>query len=386
MSGLPGSGTAGHWRLTTLALTCLVLTVPAPLLAADGAGQVGQGTELTWYGYLKLDMAYDSAVSSHGNYAMWVKPHAEGGASATQSITARQTRVGVKLRRQDVRGLVEFDFYGGGAENKNALQLRKAYVDLPVGPVSLRAGQDADVMSPLVPATINYTVCWGVGNIGYRRPQLRLYQTGPRLAWAVAVARNITDDLDGNGIVDGEDSTVPLVQGRLAYTCSPGGRALTLGGSGHYGVMDSPAAADEDYRTWSANGEVSLALSSRAKLLGEAYVGSNLATYFGSILNANRTAGLDSRGGWVNLQYKVTPLTSLSLGASADSVDEDDLTAEAARSGNRALFGNLEYEIGPGVTAGVELSHWSTKYPNAAPGTDTEPSDLRLQIAIQGSI
>lgn len=70
----------------------------------------------------------------------------------------------------------------------------------------------------------------------------------------------------------------------------------------------------------------------------------------------------------------------------ADSVDEEDLTPEGARSANRAIFGNLQYEIGPAVTAGVELSHWTSRYPNAAPGTEKEPGDLRLQVSIQGSL
>lgn len=60
------------------------------------------------------------------------------------------------------------------------------------------------------------------------------------------------------------------------------------------------------------------------------------------------------------------------------------LASLSARSGNRVVFGNAQYELGPGVKAGVELSCWVTEYPNALAGFERKPSDLRLQMAIQG--
>lgn len=48
-----------------------------------------------------------------------------------------------RLRRQDAGGLVALDFCGGGAENNNSLQMRQACVEVPLGPVSLRAGSEA---------------------------------------------------------------------------------------------------------------------------------------------------------------------------------------------------------------------------------------------------
>ena len=73
-------------------------------------------------------------------------------------------------------GRVEIDFYGGGAENKSNPMMRHAYLNLdwPKDKFSILAGQTSDVISPLFPDTLNYTVGWWVGNIGYRRPQIRL--------------------------------------------------------------------------------------------------------------------------------------------------------------------------------------------------------------------
>jgi hypothetical protein len=76
----------------------------------------------------------------------------------------------------ETSGKLEIDFYGGGPENKNLPMMRHAFMklDWPKRGFSILAGQTSDVISPLVPSTVNYSVAWWVGDIGYRRPQLRL--------------------------------------------------------------------------------------------------------------------------------------------------------------------------------------------------------------------
>ena len=53
--------------------------------------------------------------------------------------------------------------------------MRHAYLklDWPKSRFNIIAGQTSDVISPLYPQTVNYSVGWWTGNIGYRRPQLR---------------------------------------------------------------------------------------------------------------------------------------------------------------------------------------------------------------------
>jgi hypothetical protein len=372
---MPGAKIGG---IAAAFLAVSMLVSPAP-------GGAAADTSIDWYGYFKLDMAYDSARSSHGNFAMWTRDHAADEATAITSLTARQTRLGINVAREQMKGKLEFDFYGApSAENKSFIQLRKAYVDLPLGAFTLRAGQDSDLMSPLVPSTINYTVCWGVGNIGYRRPQVRVYKQSGSVYLGVALARNISPDLNGDGIVDGDAGT-PVVQGRVAYGMQSGDMKITVGGSGHYGIMDSPGAAEEDYNSWSANGDVKVVVNSQLTVLGEVYTGSNMATYFGSILNADTAAGLASLGGWANLQYRASDLVALSLGGALDSVDEDDLTDAGARSRNMVVYGNAQYDLGSGVKTGIEVSHWTTKFPNAPAGNEGEPTSLRLQFSVTGS-
>ena len=351
---------------------------------ARSVGALDGETEFSWYGYFKLDMARDSAVSSPGNYILYVKPQ-DGKATSTLNVTARQTRLGLNVRRGLMKGKLEVDFYGDSPENKNALVLRQAYVEVPVGSVYLRAGQTADMISPLVPATINYSVVWGAGNIGYRRPQMQIYQRTEAYYWGVALARHISGDLDGDAIADGEASGVPAVQGRLAFSARPGPARLTIGLSAHYGRC-SYSGGDKDYSSWSASSDVELRFNPRLALLGELYTGSNLGPYNGAIFNSDTVSGLGSRGGWANIQSRVSELLTFSLGGGVDDVKDADLgDASDARSSNAVLFANGLYEVVPRVKLGLEVSRWTTQYLNVSEGYKASPSDLRLQWAVQGN-
>ncbi|MDP6702774.1 MAG: DcaP family trimeric outer membrane transporter, partial [Candidatus Latescibacteria bacterium] len=260
-------------------------------------------TEVRWYGYFKFDMAHDSAVSSNGNYVLYVRPQPRGHETSTLSITARQTRVGADVRRGAMRGKIEVDFYGASPENKNALLVRQGHITVPLGALSVEAGQATDLIASLAPSTLNYSVVYGAGNVGYRRPQLKVYYRGDVLFGGISLARNLSADLDGDTVVDGEASGVPAVQGRVACTLRPGSAEATLGLWSHYGRCNCPAEG-ESYSNWSVGGDGRLALGPRLALLGEWYTGANMGQYGGAIYNSDQLGGLHSTGGWVNIQYR----------------------------------------------------------------------------------
>ena len=341
-----------------------------------------------WYGYFKLDMALDNSPSSHGNFVMFVKPRVKDANTRTMSITARQTRVGLDIERGTSSGKLEFDFYGGGQENKNLLMLRKAYVEVPLGPINLLAGQASDIISPLVPSTVNYTVGWGAGNIGYRRPQIRLGVKNARSSASISVGRNISGDLNGDSVVDGEASCVPVLQTRISHALG-GATRLTIGASGHFGLMNAPDAIQDEYHTWSINGDVNLKLSSRVRMLGEIYSGANTGAYFGAILNGDCATDLRSAGGWANIQIKASDRISYSLGGGIDDLRNENSTTliDIADTRNRNVFyfGNMWYQLSSDVRMGLEVSTWTTTYTNVSPGFDLDPTDVRLQWSIQSS-
>jgi|SaaInl4_150m_RNA_FD_contig_31_1520276_length_3142_multi_5_in_0_out_0_3 hypothetical protein len=379
-----------HLHLPLILLAGLLVAGLPTGRPAHATAQETAPSEIVWYGYLRLDMAHDTAVANPGNYALYVKPHARNDATSTLNITARQTRLGAHITRGTMKGRLEVDFYGASPENKNTVQLRYAVASIPLGSFTLEAGQTSDIISPLVPSTVNYSVAWGAGNVGYRRPQVKLIHTTPRTWVGLSLARNITGDLDGDTILDGDASAVPAVQARCALTPVDGDRKLSVGVSGHYGRCNCPAK-DIDYSNWSVNTDVTIIPAAGWKILAEAYRGSNMGAYAGAIYNSDTVNGVHSQGAWANLQTRIgdSPF-KLSLGAGIDDVDDEDLTkAELNRPDvrvrNQVAFVTGFYQLSPEVSLGLELSRWATEYANVTPGNDPEPVSLRLQWSMQAN-
>jgi hypothetical protein len=345
--------------------------------------------DIQFYGYIKLDAAWDSAQVYPGDYVLFAEEDGEG--DDEFNLTAKQTRLGLKITGPDVgtmktSGLVEADFYGSaGAENKPNLLVRHAYMllDWPDDQFSLLAGQASDVISPLFPNTLNYTVLWDGGNIGYRHPQIRAtkgfaLQDDVKLELTGAVSRTIADFEDTTKA--GADAGFPTVQGRagLTFPCF-GDKPTTAGLSGHWGQEEY---GDNDVDSWSLNLDVLQPVNEWLSFKGEAFVGENLDDYFGGIgqgvRNPTTTAdrAIRDRGGWV--QATMTPYKqwSFNVGVGIDDVDNSDVNT-GGRTLNRSIYGNAIYAINTHADVGVELSQWRTDYKN---GDDTD--DVRIQTSL----
>ena len=356
------------------------------------------------YGYLKFDSAYDTARTSSGNFARWVE---KDNSDDQFNATANQSRFGLTFDGPDSDGLetsgrVEVDFYGSAsAENKAQMMMRHAYIQLdwPENDLSLLAGQTSDVISPLVPSTINYTVGWWAGDIGYRRPQLRLTKgfdlgADSDLLFQGALSRTIGDVWGADPGDTGEDSGFPTLQTRLAYTTPLiNDRPATLGVSGHWGQeeydSDNIAASDEDFDTWSVNVDLTLPLMEKLALKGEWFLGENLDAYLGGIAQGIRGTDLDadgkldipvegirSMGGWAALSLGPFDRWQYNLGASIDDPDNDDLN-NGDRSQNYTVFGNTVYSINEAVLLGFEVSYWDTEYLR-----DDDGDSMRYQASL----
>ncbi len=352
--------------------------------------------EPQWYGYVKLDVAYDGSRSAPGEFAKWAVPEA---ADDEVTITLNQTCLGLKLgasgseARFRAGGRVEVDFYGHVDDPDP--RIRHAYLDFswPEADFDIIVGQTSDVISPLYPSTLNYTVAWWAGNIGFRRPQIRATQRfaagDDELTVEGAVTHNIYDTKVGS--VSAEDSGL-AVQGRLAYSFARAdGPPATLGISGHHAQEKfPPGVTDERCDSWSANLDLSLPLSDRVRLQSELFSGKSLAPYLGGAGQGvdlgsagDDLHGVHSRGGWLALNMAPRPDSKgrprFNVGVSIDDVEGDDLSP-GARELNRSVFGNVIYSLmgsrtkgaqtgrppGGGQTGrldvGVELSHWTTRY------------------------
>jgi hypothetical protein len=407
-------------KRTTVALALLVLGCFAASVAAEDAGPA---YAFKFSGYFKADFIYDQTRVNSGNYALYVMERnpLNSPDNDLMSITARESRFGLDFwwQEKDIRtdARLELDFYGLGAspatlnsmENKAAPMLRHAFIKLTKGQWSLLAGQTSDVISPLVPKMANYTVLWDQGNIGYRRPQLRVstwanLSDNAKASLAAGVFRTLGGDLDGDKVDDGADSGRPTFQGRLAMSVKTWKEGtMELGVSGHYGKEEyTPAKSSKTIESWSGNVDLRYTPCKRWELLGELFVGDNLGAYYGGVgqtVNPMHTE-IGARGGWAELSFRPVDGLWLNAGCGVDDPDDDDFLIPATEADvksftgkNTNMFASVMYDLTTTVTAMVELSQLKTTYAYRwiEGGDELESAgrsfdDFRIQFALKAAI
>jgi len=359
---------------------------------------VWSNLDIQLYGYLKLDAAYDTSRINNGDYAKWVESEATNDNDGQFNMTANETRLGMIINGPDngqmrTSGRVELDFFGPGdgiAENQGRLMMRHAYMklDWPDSRFNIIAGQTSDVISPLYPRTVNYSVGWFVGNIGYRRPQIRLtkelgFVDGGFLKLEGALARTIGRDnlATPNSVVDsGEDAGFPTLQGRASMTFDE----TTVGLSAHWGEEEYDTTATghgTDFTTWSLNLDYAQPIHEKVELKAEVFTGENLEAYLGGIgqgvtlSGVNQNEEIGSKGGWIAAGLGPWDNKRFNVGVLMDDVDRDNVS-DGNRTLNRAVFGNMYCALNNNTDVAFELSHWRTEYRGPGDG-----ESLRAQMA-----
>lgn len=370
--------------------------------------------KFTFSGYFKGDAVHDLNRTYPGNFVLWV-PYGGSEDDAATFITARETRMGFDFswceNGYTTKARLEYDFYGLGVEpssgnameNKAAPMLRHAFLEFTKGRWSVLAGQTSDVISPLVPATVNYTVCWAQGNIGYRRPQFRVSTWAglgekAKLKVAAAVTRTLGSDLDRDGFDDGADAVTPTVQGRLGLDVPFGSSgAAAVGVSGHYGMEKWGVEDSTETESWSFNTDVKFVVNERIYIAGEFFVGENLGTYFGGVLQSINPMKNEifTMGGWGMVSAKPHERLTVNAGYAFDDPDDADFELpedimSTFVDKNSVIFGNLMYGVTSNVTAMLEVSYLKTEYLTKQYETvladDEDFDSLRFQFALKAAI
>jgi len=375
-------------RKLTIACVALCLAVGSAAWAADEATKlpVWSQVDIQVYGRLKADASFDSSRVEPGDYVKWVERSV--GKTQETNLTANESRLGLNIKGPDigstkVSGKVEFDFYGNSAttdaENKAKPMLRHAYMVFAFpNKWSLLAGQTSDIISPLTPRTLSYTVLWWAGNIGYRRPQIRLTREynlckDTYLKFDGGASRTIGQTTtDGLNPESGEASGVPTVQARVGLTvpCVANAKPATFGLSGSYGKEQYWL---KDWVTWSVNADALVPLCPHATLKAEYFAGENLDAFLGGVgqgFNSARREGIKGQGGWMAAEVDAGKGWNFTAGLGVDDPDHGDLNARD-RDRNRCLFGNVIYSLNKNAKVGFELSQWRTDYVNASYVDDT---------------
>jgi hypothetical protein len=347
---------------------------------------------VTPYGSLWAATTYETERTNNGDYTFYVFSKQDQG-EPTYHVDAKSTRIGFDVLGPRIPcldcaqsgGKVEFDFQGTSSlENKGTVLLRHAYWGVKNEEFRLLGGQTWDVISPLYPGSIMYTVYWGAGNIGYRRAQFRAERyvaISDDLLWTTQASINgniVADTPPATINASGDQSEWPILEGRTALTFGPRGKGchpIVLGASSHIGeqrftfVSPNPVR-DLRAKTWSLNADLRAPITDRFGFQGEYQIGEDLSTFYGGILQgydfALRNPVYDT-GGWMEVWYDWTPSCHSHVGYCVDDPLDRDLSA-GSRTYNSAYFGNLVYDVTKQFNCGLELSSWRTLYKGKAPG------------------
>lgn len=342
------------------------------------------------YGIGWLNMAYDTQRTSPGPFTLFANSAQVEDEDAFH-LNVRATRLGLDFTGPDVgpwqmTGKVEIDFFGAAlTENRAGLLLRQAYGEWHDGPWRLVGGQTNDVISPLVPSTVNYATVLAAGNIGFRSPQLRVdYQTesvrGWRFTSQTSINRTIVTDFADTSVLlqEGHDAGWPTIMARTALAWLPTddpAQAWEFGVSGHVGQIAvdfelPPIEQDRKFRSWSLNADLRLPFTPWFGVQGEFFTGETLSTYLGGInqgVDALLRTSIGSTGGWGELWWKFRDDLQLHVGYGTDDPWNDRLSF-GRRTRNQVIYGNVLWDVSPHLNTGVELSHWDTGFVGLAPG------------------
>jgi len=341
------------------------------------------------YGFLWGNMVYSTERTAPGSYTLYVYS-ASIAPEDEFVVDARNTRLGFDATGPKVPffdfassgGKVEVDFQNSvlSTENKPTIMLRHAYVEVKNEEFRLLFGQTWDVISPLLPGTLMYSVGWDGGNIGYRRAQLRgerflAFSDVSLLTAQLSLNQQVFED--GTSTIRGETPDWPIVEGRVAWTLGPRGKGchpITVGLSGHVGEEQfdhTIIGPNNRRRTWSGNVDVRVPFGERLGFQGEWFTGDNLGAFLGGIGQGVDPIGLNtirSTGGWLEVWYYWTPKLHSHVGYSVDDPNDNDLTATGGKRYNQFYYGNLVYDLTKSFLIGLEVSSWRTLYVGQLPG------------------
>lgn len=358
-------------------------------------------SSLEFYGFLRTDAIFDDSKADDAQKPFFIRSEdprlsrPDGARKNDDQFTLhpRLTRFGVHFHGPEVAplakarltGRLEVDFQNGGSESRQIMRLRHGYFKLTKNDWHLLAGQTSDIIAPLWPTANNDTLMWNAGNLGDRRPQIRLgYE--PKVGkgrFSIVGGVGLTDavtlkNLDASAVDnvrDGEDSGRPTLQFRAAYS-----RPLwikeqeaTLGLWAHQAWEESVTKFNREnqFQSQALGFDFTLPLLSMLSLKGEGWLGQDLDDVRGGIaqgINTSKGKEIHSHGGWMELSWKALPWYTFNTGYTLDNPDDGDLVS-GARSKNQAFYVANRFPLGK-FEIGADYLHWVTDYKRFEEGKD----------------
>lgn len=349
------------------------------------------GLRIVPYGALWADVNYATERTSPGAFTLFVLSEQEQGEDAFM-VDARRTRLGLNIFGPDMHdplegktgGRLEVDFHGNFlTENRAAVLLRHAYWEITNDDFRFLVGQTSDVISPLIPGTLNYGFGYLGGNIGFRRAQVRAERyvnlsSAVQLTLQGSLNQDIVTDFLTEPGIRREAANWPVLQGRTALALRLRGAdhdPLTLGVSGHIGEtgfdflangpppLNLPPEDDARLRTWSFNVDLRVPLTERCGWQGEYFTGANLSAFGGGIgqgVCPCLRRPIRSTGGWMEIWYDWTNTVHTHAGFGVDDPNNSD--SLLGRTRNQFIFTNVLLNVTDNLSTGLEVTYWETLY------------------------
>jgi hypothetical protein len=355
----------------------------APKPTVPPAPAPSERPAVSLYGTVLMNAFYNTAPTNIQDVPLFASKQGSDplGGDKNFGMTARQTRLGLRFQQPNVAGAklsgqFEFDLFGGKTPFGNGMdmdifRLRLAYGRLDWKHVAIEAGQDWALFAPLNPTSL---AAFGIpefsasGNPWIRLPQVRAEFSNGGLLWQIAALDPNMGDYPTATFSSsrqpgiGERGRMPALESRVAFTKSK----ATVGLSGHYARgKNTPAPVD----SWGIALDYSIPLSRYVILSGEAFEGRALGIFSvtsGEAIGAPGTPGahgVESRGGWSQLQFNPTRQWQLNLAYGLEIPNAAQLPV-GNRWRDRTAMSNLIFRLTPSVNFALEYRRMMTDYRN----------------------
>jgi len=402
---------------------------PAPVAKpVETASTTVAGTKISLYGRLELNSAYEDGITS-GLWSGWAASNANHGVGKAgdpqgrTSFSAARTRIGLNLEgpskddEPSLKGKFEADFAGNSNFNNfngggtdatvsintsdptkssvsvsSAFRLRQAWGSVNYKDLGLTIlfGQTDDVVMPLDPPAVNPSSLNGAGNIGNRRPQIRVTEAIGPVEIAVAATH---DRLRADDKVASSSPALQIRGGLKLPATWAGEKANMALGVGYLYAKDEAANLDDENRTKRGpntnliGADLSLPIMDILTLTGEWFMGQNLTRYGDGSIGLNHTSssnpkkvkedGLKSMGWWGALGAKLPASFSAAAGLGMEALDGDVDTKNVnnseiipgSRKDNMFIFGNVAYNFTSAAKVTFEYLNLATSYADKADGS-----------------
>ena len=386
-------------------LILAALLVSSAVASADEPAPVVTpgGTKVQIYGRLELNSSYEDGLTS-GLWSANAAQNANKDAQGRTTLSIARTRLGLNLGgpakegEPDLTGKFEADFAGASGYNNfngsSGFRVRQSWGSVKFKDIGLTLlfGMTDDLITPIDPPSINPSSLNGAGNLGNRRPQIRVAQALGPVEIAVAATH---DRLRAD---DNVASSSPGLQGRLGLKLPAtwaGEKASVAFGVGGLFAKDEAANDDNENRkergpsTNSINADLSLPIIDILTLTGEFFTGQNLTRYGDGSLGLNHTSssnpdkvkkdGISSIGWWAALAAKLPANLTAATGVGGENVDGDVEKGDkipGSREANMFIFANLAYNFTSAAKLTFEYLNLATDYADKADGSKSDKGYL----------